>query len=330
MAGVESILGNDIFKYYDVCFCFPRKEIIMKSKQGELNNTGMNVNNEFVELVLKAKANKWCTRWFCTTCGSQHFRSALKEIGAEELSEALCSLTPSEIMALPNVDDCLKISFNDMRSIELMERVLDSWLDSADDHIRFVDMVIFNIMRGLGFFGETREKWINKCVELAIKTRDTSLIESLLLTIGGGISSYLELVKIIKEKTESSKIGSVFIDINKDTINVLERDEFERRQALLREEENSRAYEQRLSQQRVKRSQRLAILSKLSEMSPLERLDYIANDECHPLQYYPQEFAKVDNEIINKLNSETKSKLLKKCMLYKKGAWRKLALLLSN
>ena len=50
-------------------------------------------------ILTTAKANNWCTKPFCTTCGSMEFRSEIKKFSRNELIENLKALSRLEVLS---------------------------------------------------------------------------------------------------------------------------------------------------------------------------------------------------------------------------------------
>lgn len=83
-----------------------------------------------------------------------------------------------------------------------MDQVLTGWLPQLDQHIQVADLVLFHYVRRGAIFAPMSigilEQWRDKCIELAVRTRDVSLTESLICTVGD-YRRYAELDSLIND-----------------------------------------------------------------------------------------------------------------------------------
>src|SRR5947209_6249183 len=152
--------------------------------------------NEFAQLVETAAASDWCTRIYCTTCGNGEFRKSVTAIGdgiGFGLSDALADLDISQYTTLRNWDDCIRIAFLHLPFPPQREKVLMRWLPQLDLNIRFADVVLFYVVRYLESDDPVRQAWISSCAKLAVKSNDTSLVESLVWVLGSQLLAFPEL-----------------------------------------------------------------------------------------------------------------------------------------
>ncbi len=165
---------------------------------------GEKMSNIFVDLVKKAALHKWCVRPYCTTCGCREFRNALQNNGREWVS-TLSAIDPADLYGLPDWGDALTLAFIDLPLGQAqIGSILSVWFTKIDAHIRFADTALFRVVRNLPAKHEMREKWIDKCVELALRTRDFSLTETLMLVLGKDASKYPLLVEFAKSCSKQS------------------------------------------------------------------------------------------------------------------------------
>lgn len=155
--------------------------------------------NEFAQLVKTAETSKWCTRIYCTTCGNGEFRKSLTAMGdgiGFRLADALAGLDINEYTTLTNWDDCLRIAFLHLPFPPQREKVLNSWLPHIDLNIRFADVVLFYIVRYVPLDDVARRGWISSCANLAVNSKDASLVESLVWVLGRNVRTYPELLQV--------------------------------------------------------------------------------------------------------------------------------------
>lgn len=70
--------------------------------------------------------------------------------------------------------------------------------------------------------------------------------------------------------------------------------------------------------------ERLAVCSELKNLSQLQRLERISRDKTYPIEFYPSEFAAVDDATLASMPEALRSPLLERLKDRRKGAWRKL------
>ena len=83
-----------------------------------------------------------------------------------------------------------------------------------------------------------------------------------------------------------------------------------------------------LERQRKLSENRMKLLHELEKMTPGDRLNVIAKDKDHPIEYYPLEYAEVGSDIAKAANPLIRREWLDKIGHRRKGAWKKLADLL--
>jgi len=84
-----------------------------------------------------------------------------------------------------------------------MNEVLSVWLEKWGDNPRIAAYILYYFVRFAG--NEAASHWVSSCVDLAIKTGDPSLTDSLCWILGGGISCYPQLLEQAKDHSEHSK-----------------------------------------------------------------------------------------------------------------------------
>jgi len=69
---------------------------------------------------------------------------------------------------------------------------------------------------------------------------------------------------------------------------------------------------------------RAEIIAALQELPAKERLEHVAWDDFHSLEFFPASFAKVDSQTLKQLDSGTQKRLMDKMAARRKGVWKKL------
>jgi hypothetical protein len=84
-----------------------------------------------------------------------------------------------------------------------LDRVFSSWLDRETLPVRLFDEVLYHVCPA----GETGDRWVERSIQAAVASGDSSLIETLLLTLGSRIHFHEDLVKVaFKTERQSKKI----------------------------------------------------------------------------------------------------------------------------
>lgn len=82
-------------------------------------------------------------------------------------------------------------------------------------------------------------------------------------------------------------------------------------------------HERRILQEAHNRA-RNELIAQLKDLSPEERLEHITWDDFHPLSFYPANFADVESHALQRLDRETRGRLLDKLAVRRTGTWREL------
>lgn len=157
------------------------------------------MSNPLLDIMREGNSRKWCMTPYCTTCGSLEYRSMLKELAGPfggPLANALQDIDINELTSVPNWQDGLLIAIIDLPISMQVDGILKTWLPKAVANIRFADYVLFKIVRCLSRESNTRREWIKLCLEMAVETKDFSLIESLVLVLGQDAKNFPELITI--------------------------------------------------------------------------------------------------------------------------------------
>lgn len=168
--------------------------------------------NPFMEILREAAKHKWCVKPSCTTCGALKFRSALRSIHGvvdNTLVDDLINIDVCELISFPNWDDAIEITIGTL-SLNQKIVLLESWLLHIAGSTLFFDTILYKIIRNLPEEYPVRTQWIAKCIDLALETRNFSLVESLILTLRWKAVQYKEFITIANElAAESSQMQRV-------------------------------------------------------------------------------------------------------------------------
>lgn len=122
----------------------------------------------------------------------------------EHLAEEMLTLPISDFLKLQYWDGHLRMAFFCLREHDLQAQALESWLQSFDDGIRFADVVLFYLVKPSYVGTPVGDAWIQKTVALAEQTKDLSLVESLVWTLGRSASNHPAFVSLAKELSQYS------------------------------------------------------------------------------------------------------------------------------
>lgn len=164
-------------------------------------------SNPLYDIIRKANEQKWCVTPYCSTCGAHEYRNALRELSGPMgggLANALEDIDLHEITWLPNWQDALLVAIMDLPISQQVEGVLEAWLPKISGHIVFADLILYKIVRYMRKDNATKNNWIVRCIDIAINSRNFSLIESLLLVLRREAWNYRKLIAIAKEYSYSS------------------------------------------------------------------------------------------------------------------------------
>jgi hypothetical protein len=116
----------------------------------------------------------------------------------------LANLDLDEYTELGKWLDCLRIAFVDLPFAPQRVDALKHWLCYARTNVRFADGVLYYIVRYIS--GDARESWIASCVDLALESRDASLVESLIWVLHSDLAHYPKLFDAAHDLTTSTMV----------------------------------------------------------------------------------------------------------------------------
>ena len=122
----------------------------------------------------------------------------------DHLTEELENLPLAEFLKLKHWDGHLAVAFTMLNDQDLQARILRHWFDTCPDDVRFVDVVIFDLLSRAVGLGELRDDWISKAVNMALARRDYSLVETLVWRLSGSLEKYPALLALATELQQTS------------------------------------------------------------------------------------------------------------------------------
>lgn len=159
--------------------------------------------NPFIAVLKQAQAKKWCVEAGCTTCGATEFRKALRDIAGDlggPLANSLTDIDLNELQTCRHWADATEIALRDLPlGVPQIEGVLKAWLPQTNQHIRLLDFLLFRIVRYLPSSSSARWDWIRVSEEVALVTKDFSLVESLVLVLGDQAVEHFELMGLAQQ-----------------------------------------------------------------------------------------------------------------------------------
>ena len=148
---------------------------------------------------------------FITPIGEAHGEplSAFKDVSPREvlnrrdwqeyLAQELLVLPLGEFVKLQYWEGHLRMAFYCISDLDLQASVLQRWSETPLDNVRFVDVATFHIIRSGHLHTTVGDNWIKNSIELAERTKDTSLVETLVWTLRQSMSSYPSFGKLARE-----------------------------------------------------------------------------------------------------------------------------------
>ena len=164
------------------------------------------MTNAFIDLLRTAEAKKWCVKPFCTTCGAMEYRSALADLVLAPpgpLFRLLGEVTQADLVPFREWQDALWLAFMTLLGSSQVDEVLAVWVERPASDVRLTDLVLFRIVRNMRV-SPTRQAWIDRAAGMALRTRDFSLVESLILVLGPQARQYPDLIAVAQELAAGS------------------------------------------------------------------------------------------------------------------------------
>jgi hypothetical protein len=122
----------------------------------------------------------------------------------EHLAKELFELPISEFVKLQYWEGHLRMAFHAVRDPDLQASVLQRWLESPLKDVRFVDVVVFYLIRHGHLHAPVGDAWVKAAVALAEHTKDRSLVESLIWSLGRSIANYPTFASLARELGQQS------------------------------------------------------------------------------------------------------------------------------
>jgi len=165
-------------------------------------------SNSLYDIIRKADEQNWCVTPYCTTCGAREYRNALRELSGPlggGLADALAEIDLQEISLMPNWRNALLTAIMDLSFLPQLEGALNAWLPKISDNVVFADFILYKIVRYMRKDNTTRNDWITRCIDIAINSRNFSLVESLLLVLRRDAWDHPKLIAIAREHANASE-----------------------------------------------------------------------------------------------------------------------------
>jgi hypothetical protein len=115
------------------------------------------------------------------------------------LIDDLCALDVVELTTHPIWLNCLRLYTHTIQFSGQYSILLRAWLPQMEHSVRFADGVLFYIVSKIHEDFPEKSLWVEKCVDLALRTADHSLVESLLLYLKGKVSEHPELIRLAEK-----------------------------------------------------------------------------------------------------------------------------------
>ena len=103
-----------------------------------------------------------------------------------------------------------------------------------------------------------------------------------------------------------------------------ERERLDHEHAAERHAGRARKHAGRQARRTEENTERKRIIDHLDCLGAIERLCAVARDDCHPLWFYPERYAVVSPDDLERIDPETRAQLLQKLASAPRGPWRQL------
>lgn len=142
------------------------------------------------QILRLAAEKKWCTRRFCTTCGSTHYRRAIGQLAGPLGGPILKDLEEVDFNLFFKLEDWrggVAMALDALPFQPQLDQILEAWA-AREPSSRIVDVVLFDQVRTGRASSKTGARWVELARSRARQFEDTSLLETLALTLGEGFS----------------------------------------------------------------------------------------------------------------------------------------------
>ena len=165
----------------------------------------------FEEIVGLAEQNRWCVQLYCSTCRSHRFREELRKLSEEyggSIANVLCASNLDDLRMFTNWDDAVHVALNEINEASDMDKVLKTWIQGLNSNIMLADLILYYFVRRGAIFAPMStavlKEWTDECKKLAVNSKNESLLESLIFTLGKEIYDDQELMETIKTASKDS------------------------------------------------------------------------------------------------------------------------------
>ena len=145
------------------------------------------MKDQFLDIIIKAEEFNWCLTPYCTTCGNTPFGEEIKRIcGGDLFANLPLFLKDIDLDKFTKSKRCyevLKLIIIQVKFPFFWKDVLESWYPKISHYVRLADVVLYYLIKNFSKESEIRKLWIDKCIDMAIKFEDESLVESLILVL---------------------------------------------------------------------------------------------------------------------------------------------------
>ena len=127
-----------------------------------------------------------------------------RRVTQERLANELLGLPTAEFVKLQYWEGHLRMAFYCLGDHALQAAVLRRWVEAPLEDVRFVDVIIFHLIRHGHLRTPVGDAWIKAAIEMAERTEDRSLVESLVWTLRRSISDHSTFASLARELSQQS------------------------------------------------------------------------------------------------------------------------------
>ena len=157
-----------------------------------------------LDALRQAHRRNLCIKPYCTTCGCQDFRALLQAL--PNMAQELESLDPAQFPQSRDFLIAVMWSFRSLPSQSQRDGVLAAWARHVPEHVRFADDMVFDVIGEDDFETPAGKAFLAAVVEVALRTGDISLTESLVRRLGQKTRQFPELLDQAKKLGEANEL----------------------------------------------------------------------------------------------------------------------------
>lgn len=165
------------------------------------------------KIYQKATNENWCTKAFCTTCGSFEFNNITENELKANSEVFIDDLRNCDFDVLAQKEDWTGGLYRIFQNIEVFGRkteILDFWLNRSNISGHQYNSLFFFLVRH-SESNDIKDIWTRKLTHIAKQTKNGSIVESLLIDLKDKVKYFPELCNLVEtEYLNETKIQRLY------------------------------------------------------------------------------------------------------------------------